>query len=59
VIYWVVVSKRYKKLWKPRGRDDFHDAIFWTKEAAEESACSISNGYMAVKVEMKIIEDTK
>jgi len=56
VKYWTIVSKRHKKLYKPINKDDFYDTIYFTKEGAE-SVCD--ERYMAVRVEMKIIEDTK
>ena len=37
MIYWVIVSKRHKKLWTPRSRDDFYDTVFATKEDAEDT----------------------
>ena len=54
MIYWVVVSKQHKKLWTPFHDEDFHDAIYWTKEDAENTC---DERYMAVRVEMKIIEE--
>ena len=51
--YWVIVSKRHKKLWKPIYVDDYYDHIFWYKEDAE-AACK--KGYMTIQVEMKIIK---
>jgi hypothetical protein len=58
--YWVIISKRHKKLWKPLNKDDFYDFIHSTKEAAE----SVLNSkelkyYMAVEVEMKIVDENK
>ena len=35
MIYWVRVSKRYEKLWKPQNKYDFYDYIFKSKEDAE------------------------
>ena len=51
--YWVIVSKRYKKLWKPISVDDHYNHIFWSKEAAK-SVCG--KEHMPIQVEVKIIK---
>lgn len=49
--YWVIVSKRHKKLWKPTHKDDFYDHIYFTKEGAQ-SVCE--DNYMPIAVKMEI-----
>ena len=55
-IYWVVVSKRYRKLWKPKNKDDFYDSFYKEQSWAEDSC---PTGYVAVQVEVRILEDNE
>ena len=55
--YWIIANKIRPKLWKPRNKHDFYDAIYNTKENAESVLSEIDKRYYkAVEVEIQLTE---
>jgi len=57
--YWVLVSKRHKKLWRPKNKDDFYDVIYSTPEDALDSVSMLDKRYYKpMRVRVRLLQES-